>query len=194
MAMKRTIHAGESATVDIGALVEDAEKIEEIFGLQFQWMDYNEATKLLILTDAPIVREDTNIQIRFIAENDEGETPGDFVVTLKGSVLASLHNTLFFEEPLNYEHGRVQRHNSSTIVTELTDNDKATFSRHTDFDIDMADADGNPTAFDYVGIIAKGQNIRYSITPIGGTGTGAQQSPNAGDHQKHRWRNGQDCC
>ena len=171
-ALKRTINAGESATVDIGALVPNADTVEEIFGLQFYWMDYNEATKMLELKDAPIIREDTEIKISFVAENADGKTPADYIITLNGSVLASLHNTLFFSEPLNYEPGRVQRHNSSTIVTELTDNDKTTFSTHTDFDIDMTDADGNPTAFDYVGIIAKGSNLRISITPTGGVGTG----------------------
>ena len=171
-AMKRTISAGKSATVDIGALVPNADEVEEVFGLQFQWMDYNEATQTLTLTDAPIVREDTEIRIRFLASNADGDTPADYILTLEGSVLASLHNTLFFSEPLNYEPGRITRRGTSRIVTELTDNDKTTFSTHTDFDIDMADADGNPTAFDYVGIIAKGQNIRYFVTPIGGTGTG----------------------
>ena len=170
--LKRTISASESATVDIGALVPNADTVEEIFGLQFHWMDYNEATKMLELKDAPIAREDTDITIRFLASNADGDTPADYILTLEGSVLASLHNTLFFSEPLNYEPGRVTRRGTSTIVTELTDNDKTTFSTHTDFDIDMADAQGNPTAFDYVGIIAKGENIRYSITPIGGSGTG----------------------
>ena len=74
-ALTHTISAGESATVDIGALVSGAEKVEEIFGLQFHWMDYNEATKILTLTDAPILREDTDIRIRFIATNADGETP-----------------------------------------------------------------------------------------------------------------------
>ena len=171
-ALRRTISAGETATVDIGALVSDAEEVDEIFGVQYQWMEWNEATQILTLKDAPIVREDTDIKIRFLASNVDGDTPADYIITLNSSVLASLHNTLFFEEPLNYEPGRVQRRNSNTVVTELTDNDKTTFSTHTDFDIDMADAQGNPTAFDYVGIIAKGENIRYSITPIGGSGTG----------------------
>ena len=171
-AMKQTINAGESATVDIGALVKGAKKIEEIFGLQFHWMDYNEATKLLTLTDAPIVREDTDIRIRFVAENDNGEMPADYIITLKGSVLASLHNMLFFEEPLNFELGRITRRGTDIIVPELTDNDKTTFSTHTDFDINIADANGDPTAFDYVLIIATGSNLRVSITPTGGSGTG----------------------
>ena len=171
-ALKRTISAGESATVDIGALVPTADTVEEIFGLQFHWMDYNEATKMLNLHDAPIVREDTEIRIRFVASNADGDTPADYILTLEGSVLASLHNTLFFEEPLNYEPGRITRRGTSTIVTELTDNNKTTFSTHTDFDIDMADTDGNPTGFDYVGIIAKGSNLRVSLTPTGGIGSG----------------------
>ena len=173
-ALKRTIYAGETATVDIGALVTDADDIEEIFGLQFHWMEYNESTKILTLKDAPIVREDTEIRIRFLASNDDGKTPENYIVTLKGSVLASLHNSLFFEEPLNYEpeSGRVKRRGTSTIVKELTDNDYTTFSTHTDFTINMADANGTPTGFDYIFIKAKGRNIRYSIAPTGGTGQG----------------------
>ena len=64
-ALERTITAGESATVDIGALVQNADSVDELFGLQFHWMEYNEAAKLLTLTDAPIVREDTDIQNPF---------------------------------------------------------------------------------------------------------------------------------
>ena len=117
-ALRRTINAGETATVDIGALVPNADRVEEIFGLQFHWMEYNEATKILTLEDAPILREDTDIKIRFIATNDDGETPADYIITLKGSVLASLHNMLFFEEPLNFELGRITRHGTTTIVPE----------------------------------------------------------------------------
>ena len=171
-ALTHTISAGETATVDIGALVSGAEKVEEIFGLQFHWMEYNEATKILTLTDAPIIREDTNIKIRFIATNADGETPADYIITLKGSVLASLHNMLFFEEPLNFEPGRITRRGTTTIVPELTDNKKETFSTHTDFDINIADANGDPTAFDYIFLILKGSNLRVSITPTGGVGTG----------------------
>ena len=171
-ALRRTISAGETVTVDIGALVPNADTVEEIFGLQFQWMDYNEATKMLELKDAPIVREDTEIKIRFLAENADGDTPADYIITLNGSVLASLHNTLFFEEPLNYEPGRVKRRGTQIIVTELTDNDYTTFSTHTDFDINLADANGNATGFNYIFIKAKGRNISYAITPTGGSGAG----------------------
>ena len=171
-ALKRTIYAGETATVDIGALVTDADDIEEIFGLQFRWMEWNEAIKILTLRDAPIVRDDTEIRIRFLASNDDGKTPEDYIVTLKGSVLASLHNSLFFEEPINYEDGRIKRRGTSIIVPELSDNDYTTFSNHTDFMIDISDENGDPTAFDYIFIKAKGQNIRYSIILTGGTGQG----------------------
>ena len=171
-ALKQTINAGESATLNIGQLVSGAEDIEEIFGLQFRWMDYNESTQMLTLTDAPIIGEATDIRIRFIARNAEGEEPADVIITLNASVFATLHNTLFFEEPIHYLPGRVQRRNASTIVTELTDNDYKTFSTHTDFDINIADASGNPTAFNYIFIKAKGRNISYAITPTGGSGAG----------------------
>ena len=171
-ALARSISAGESATLNIGALVSDADEIEEIFGMQFRWMEFDESTNRLILTDAPIIGEDTDIRIRFIARNAEGEEPADVIITLNASVFATLHNTLFFEEPINYLPGRVQRRNASTIVTELTDNDYKTFSTHTDFDINIADASGNPTVFNYIFIKAKGRNIRYAITPTGGIGDG----------------------
>jgi len=171
-ALRQTINAGESVTVDIGALVPNADAVDEIFGLQFQWMEYNEATGILKLEDAPIVREDTYIKIRFLAKNDVGEVPTDYIITLKGSVLASLHNMLFFEEPLSFETGRITRHGTSTIVLELTDNKKETFTTHTDFDINIADANGDPTAFDYILLILKGSNLRVSITPTGGVGRG----------------------
>ena len=172
-ALEFEISAGETKTINVGSLVAGANKIEEIFGIQFQWMEFDEEAMQLILNDAPIFRENTVIRIRFEAENTEGRTPADLVITLKGSVLASLHNTLLFEEPLNYEpeSGRITRHGTSTIVTELNDNNYKTFSRHTDFNINMADADGNPTAITHIFIKAKGSNIVYSITPTGGSGT-----------------------
>ena len=171
-ALRTDINAGETRRINIGALVTDAASIEEIFGLQFQWMDYNESTQILTLTDAPIIREDTDIRIRFLASNDEGEVPADYIITLNASVLASLHNSLFFVEPLNYEPGRVTRRGTQIIVTELTDNDYTTFSTHTDFDINLADANGNATGFNYIFIKAKGKNITYTLTPTGGSGTG----------------------
>ena len=95
-----------------------------------------------------------------------------YIITLKGSVLASLHNMLFFEEPLNFEPGRITRRGTTTIVPELTDNKKETFTTHTDFDINIADANGDPTAFDYILLVLKGTNLRVSITPTGGVGRG----------------------
>ena len=171
-ALRTEINAGETRRINIGAKVSGADTLEEIFGMQFQWMEWDETAKILTLTDAPIIDEDTDIRIRFIARNAEGEAPADVIITFKASVFATLHKTLFFVEPLNYEPGRVTRRGTQIIVTELTDNDYTTFSRHTDFDINLADANGNATGFNYIFIKAKGQNITYTLTPIGGSGTG----------------------
>ena len=171
-ALRTDINAGETRRINIGAKVSGADTLEEIFGMQFQWMEWDETAKILTLTDAPIIDEDTDIRIRFIARNAEGEAPADVIITLKASVFATLHKTLFFVEPLNYEPGRVTRRGTQIIVTELTDNDYTTFSTHTDFDINLADANGNATGFNYIFIKAKGKNITYTLTPIGGSGTG----------------------
>ena len=83
----------------------------------------------------------------------------------------SLHNSLFFKNPLNSLPGRVERRGTSTIVNEMTDNDYRTFSLQTDVDMDVSDADGNATAIDYIFI--KSQNLdNYAFTPSGGAGSG----------------------
>ena len=96
-ALQSAIDAGGTLTIDIGSKVSGADEIEEVFGVQYAWMEWNEATEILTLTDAPRIRKDTNIIIRFVAKNTDGETPADYTITLRGSVFASLHNSLFFK-------------------------------------------------------------------------------------------------
>ena len=116
--------AGESTTIDIGAAVSGEDSIEEIFGVSLRrWMSFDESTKILTLTDAPIFVRIPRLSLRFRAGNDDGTRDADFTITLNGSVLASLHNTLLFEETLNYEEDRVERRGTSTVVREITDND-----------------------------------------------------------------------
>ena len=83
----------------------------------------------------------------------------------------TLHNTLFFKNPQNYLPGRVLRRGTSTLITEMTDNNYRTFSREQDVDINMSDESGNPTRITHIFI--KGKNLEdYALTPIGGSGTG----------------------
>ena len=50
----------------------------------------------------------------------------------------SIHNTLFFKNPINYISGRMKRHGTSVIVNKMTDNRYTTFSTEADIDIDMS--------------------------------------------------------
>ena len=173
-ALETDIDAQGNATVDISALVSGAVRIEWRYGLQRSWMAFDGTT--LTLTDAPVYRQEQCFRVGFRAYDsrafDADFADADYLITVNGSVLASLHSTLFFAEPVNYQSGRVVERGTTTVVSTLTDNDYTTFSTHTDFDMDMQDAVGDPTAFDYVFIKAKGDSITYSITPTGGTGTG----------------------
>lgn len=169
-ALELTIDAESNATIDISALVSGAVRIEWRYGLQRSWMAFDGA--VLTLTDAPAYRDERCFRVGFRAYDSRAfnadSADADFTITLNGSVLASLHSTLFFAEPINYEDGRVTEHgNPTTVVSEISDNDYTTFSSHTDFDIDVRDAAGNATAFDYVFIKAKGTDITYSLTPGG---------------------------
>ena len=171
-ALEASVDAGESTTIDIGAKVSGEDEIEEVFGVLLQsWLSYDPTTKILTITDAPVVREDIAFTVRFRARNSDGARAANFVLTLNGSVLASLHNTLFFKECVNYEDGRVEVRGSSTVVSEMTDNDYNTYSDEDDIDIDMSDADGNATAIDYVFIKYKGTLTSYTFTPSGGSGS-----------------------
>ena len=84
----------------------------------------------------------------------------------------TLHSSLFFKSPQNYIPGRVQEHGTTNLVTEMTDNDYRTFSDQTHIDINITDAQGNPTTITHIFAKLKGQNIAYGLVPIGGTGTG----------------------
>ena len=85
--------------------------------------------------------------------------------------MITLHNSLFFKNPLNYLPGRVTQYGTSNLIIEMTDNTYRTFSNETDVDMDVSDAQGNPTRITHIFIKAKHLQ-RYAFTPIGGTGTG----------------------
>ena len=81
---------------------------------------------------------------------------------------------LFFEEPLNFEPGsRITRrgtyhHRPRTHRQQKGDVLHTHRFRHKH----RRSANGDPTAFDYIFLILKGSNLRVSITPTGGVGTG----------------------
>lgn len=168
-ALEGSVDALESVRINIMGKVSGAMEIELADGLR-RWMDWDGAE--LIITQTPVFRDDTEFEITFLAKNNDGVVPATYTLTVNGSKLATLWNMLLFEYPINYETGRIQRHGTSILVPELSDNDYTTFSNHTDFIIDMSDAAGNPTAFDYIFIKVKGSNITYSISPSGGIGSG----------------------
>ena len=171
-ALEYEIDAGAAATIDVGARVSGADRVEEVFGAEIRsWMSYDEAMQVLTLTDAPIIRDDEVIVVRFRAWDTDDSSEADFVITLKGSVLASLHNSLFFKDCVNYEGNRVEIRGTSTKISEITDNDYETYSAETDIDVNMSDAAGNPTAIDYVFIKYKGDLTEYTGTPSGGSGS-----------------------
>ena len=169
-ALEFEIDVGEDDTVDVGGLVSDADRIEEIYGLEGDWMVYDVDAQELILTDAPLVRDAIEIKMGFRARNDLGVRDAELTITLNGSVFASLHNSLFFKDCVNYETGRVTVRGASTVIAEMTDNDYTTSSTEDDIDIDMSD-DSDPTAIDYVFVKYKGTLTSYTFTPTGGTGS-----------------------
>ena len=63
--------------------------------------------------------------------------------------MANLNNTLLFASPRNYsaDNDRIEIRGTSTPVPEMVDNDYQTHSTEDDVDVNVADADGNPTKF-----------------------------------------------
>ena len=173
-ALEESVDAGESTTIDIGAKVSGEDTIEEVFGVSLRrWLSFGESTNILTITDAPTVRKDTEITLRFRAGNDDGTRDADLTLTLNGSVLASLHNSLYFYECRNYndDNDRITVRGATTTVPEMVDNDYSTYSDEDDVDVNIADADGNATTVDYVFVKYKGTLTSYTVTPTGGTGS-----------------------
>lgn len=83
----------------------------------------------------------------------------------------SLHNLIFFQNPINFLPSRVTEHGTSNIITAMTDNSYETYSDDTDIDINMADAGGSPTAVDAVFLKYTGSITSYTFTPSGGVGS-----------------------
>ena len=83
----------------------------------------------------------------------------------------TLHNSLFFKNPLNYEPGRVVRSGTSSVITEMSDNKYRTYSDESAVEIDMRDTNGDPTRITH--IFVKSRDLDdYAFRPIGGSGSG----------------------
>lgn len=81
----------------------------------------------------------------------------------------SIHNTLFFKDPINYIPGRVKRHGTSVIANEMTDNSYRTHSTETDIDVDIRDRKGVATDVTHIFLKYRGNLTRYVATPSNGT-------------------------
>ena len=168
-ALESSVDALESRRINIAGLVSNADKIEVVAGFE-EWFEFD--GKFLIITEAPIFREDTEFRIYFVATNDDGARRGIYRLIVNGSKLATLHNSLFFKEPLNYQPDRVSMHGTATKIVEMIDNNYHTFSQADDIDVDMADSGGNATRIHYVFIKYKGDLREYEFMPTGGSGSG----------------------
>ena len=69
--------------------------------------------------------------------------------------MPSLSNTLLCKPPIHYEDDRVEIRSTSTPVPEMIDNDYLTHSTEDDVDVNVADADGNATKIDLIGLVTK---------------------------------------
>ena len=85
--------------------------------------------------------------------------------------MPTLSNTLLCKPPIHYEDDRVEIRSTSTPVPEMIDNDYLTHSTEDDVDVNVADADGNATKIDLIGLVTKNVDS-YAFTPTGGAGAG----------------------
>ena len=87
--------------------------------------------------------------------------------------MANLDNTLLFASPRNYsaDNDRIEIRGTSTPVPEMIDNDYLTHSTEDDVDVNVADADGNPTPIHALFVKYTGDLTSWRFTPSGGSGT-----------------------
>ena len=153
--------AGDDATVDVAALVSGETSLGLVGGLQ-TWMAWDTATHILTITNAPAFDVDTEFRVEFQASNADGTRNAFLRVVANASKLATLHSSLFFKPPINYDGGdRVTVRGATTGVPEMTDNDYRTFSTVLDVDIDVSDDGGGVSAIDYV--FCQGERHGYCL-------------------------------
>ena len=168
-ALESRIDALGDTRIDMTEKVSNATEIEALGGLQ-AWLSFDGSH--LVITQAPILRKDTEFRVKLRARNDEGVYVDAFyTLTVNASKLAMLQSTLFFKPSITYEDDRVTVHGASIIVREMTDNNYETYSRESDVEINTADADGNPTTIHFIALKTKKVD-RFSFMPSGGSGTG----------------------
>ena len=86
--------------------------------------------------------------------------------------MPSIHNTLLFKTPAHYNraNNRIERRGTSTVVTEMSDNDYTTYSDEDDVDVDISDGSA-ATRVD--AFYLKSKNVTsHTATPTGGSGSG----------------------
>ena len=167
-ALQGSVDALETRRINIANLVRRANNIEIIGGYQ-SWLDFDGTD--LIVTEAPIVRDNTELRVKLRASNADGYRDAFYILTVNASKLAMLRDTLFFKPSITYDGDRVRRHGTSIIVREMTDNNYETYSTETDIDVDITDADGTATVIDFVFLMYKGDLTEYRFTTIGRLGT-----------------------
>ena len=169
-ALESSIEALETTRINIANLVDGANKIEAVGGLQ-AWLDFDGTD--LIVTEAPILRKDTEFRVKLRASNDDGYRDAFYILTVNASKLAMLQSTLFFKPSITYDGDRVTVHGTTRIVREMTDNNYETFSSENDVVINTADADGNhPTTIHFIALKTKRVDTFSFRFPSGGTGAG----------------------
>ena len=173
-ALQSAVDALETTRINIANLVDRANKIEAVGGLQ-EWLDFDGTD--LIVSEAPILRKDTVFRVTLKASNDDGSRKAVYILTANASKLAMLQSTLFFKPSITYDSDRVTVHGTTRIVREMTDNNYETYSSENDVAINTADADGNhPTTIHFIALKTKKVDA-FSFEPTGGTGVGFRDRP-----------------
>ena len=87
--------------------------------------------------------------------------------------MPSIHNVLLFKSPAHYNraNNKITQRGSSTVISEVSDNDYTTYSDEDDVDVNIADADDTATKVDAVFVKYKGDLTSWRFTPSGGSGT-----------------------
>ena len=86
--------------------------------------------------------------------------------------MPSIHNTLLFKSPAHYNraNNKITQRGSSTVISEVSDNDYTTYSDEDDVDVDVSSGSA-ATRVD--AFYLKSKNVTsHTATPTGGSGSG----------------------